>query len=115
MKNYKSRVFLLCLLCKILFFKKCRPKGSNNIFILPTDQPSFFRHLPCRPKINLVLPKGSCVVVWKCEDYITRVEKQLNHKNVYRDVKLKVKSCKILPKQVVTSLEKKWENNIKRT
>ena len=79
----------MCLLCKILFFKKCRPKGSNNIFILPTDQPSFFCHLPRRPKINLVLPKGSCVVVWKCEDYITRVEKQLSPKNVNRDVKLK--------------------------
>ena len=109
------RVFLLSLPCKILFFKKRQPKESNNIFILPTDQPNFFRLLPCRPKINLVLPKGSCVVVWKCEDYITRVEKQLSHKNVYRDVKLKVRSCKILPKQVITSLEKKWENNIKRT
>ena len=40
--NYKLRVFLLCLICKILFLKKYRPWGSNNIFILPTNQPFFF-------------------------------------------------------------------------
>ena len=49
--------------------------------------------------------KGSCVVVWDCEDYIAEAEKQLSDKNVYRMLSLKVKSCKILPKQVMTSLK----------
>ena len=35
------RVFLLCLLWKILFFKRYRPwESSNIIFILPTDRPT---------------------------------------------------------------------------
>ena len=51
------RVFLLCLLCKILFLKKYRLKESNNIiFILLTDRPYFFAVLPVDQKINLLSP-----------------------------------------------------------
>ena len=51
------RVFLLCLLCKILFLKKYRPWESNNIiFTLPTDRPYFFAVFPVDQKINLVSP-----------------------------------------------------------
>ena len=35
--------------------------------------------------------KGSCVVVWDREDYISEAEKQLSDKNVYRDVNFKSK------------------------
>ena len=48
--NYKLRVFLLCLLCKILCLKKYRPEESSNIFILPTDRSYFFGCLARRPK-----------------------------------------------------------------
>ena len=32
------------------------------------------------------MDKGSCVVVWDCDDYIAEAEKQLSDKNVYSDV-----------------------------
>ena len=35
--------------------------------------------------------KGSCVVVWDCDDYIAEASKQLNDESVYKSVKLKDK------------------------
>ena len=32
------------------------------------------------------MDKGSCVVVWDCDDYIAEAEKQFSDKNVYSDV-----------------------------
>ena len=62
--NYKLRVSLLCLLFKILLFKKCQSQiilSKNQIilflFFQPTD-PLFFAVLPIDQKINLVSLDG---------------------------------------------------------
>ena len=56
--NNKLRVFLLRLLCKILFFKNTDPKNQIRLFSFcqPID-PIFFAVLPVDQKINLVSPK----------------------------------------------------------
>ena len=43
---------------------------------------------------NIVIKKadkGSCVVLWDCNDYIAEAEKQLNNKSVYKNVTFKEK------------------------
>ena len=36
--------------------------------------------------------KGSCVVIWDRNDYITEADKQLSHKYVYKQVSFKEKT-----------------------
>ena len=35
--------------------------------------------------------KGSCVVVWDQNDYLMEAEKQMSHKNIYKEVKFNEK------------------------
>ena len=54
--SYILQVFLLCLLCKILFLNT-DPKNQMILFLFcwPPD-PIFFAVLPIDQKVNLVLP-----------------------------------------------------------
>ena len=36
--------------------------------------------------------KGSCVILWDCNDYITEAEKQLSNKDRYKQVSFKEKT-----------------------
>ena len=54
--------------------------------------------------------KGSCVVVWDCEDYIAEAENQLSDKTVYRNVNFKSKILQDLAEtsnDIFKNLEKK--------
>ena len=57
------RVFLLCLLCKILFLKNTDPKNQIKLFLFcrPSD-PIFFAVLPVDQKINLILPNNKYMI-----------------------------------------------------
>ena len=58
--NYKLQAFLLCVLCKILFFKKIRTLRIKYYFYFADRPTLFFAVLPIDQKINLLLP-NSCL------------------------------------------------------
>ena len=60
MINYKSRVFLLCLLCKIFFFLNIDSKNQILfLFCRPTNRIFFFAALPVDQKIKESAEKGN--------------------------------------------------------